>query len=199
MNTLVSPENYSNFYQIIWGSDGVPTSHIYVLLDCACDERIYPEMIDCGLEYQCLYPGILSEELATVAPYLVKLKQQSEFTKWIYTEGWGGNWGVYLTVDYNISFDTLHHFQQMVRVRDERDKILFFRFYDPRVLRVYLPTCRNRELRSIFGSVKNFCMEDETGMNVLDFRFDGIMLQQRKVEIATLASEAIQNVFPVPV
>lgn len=179
----MSPASYNNFYPIIWGSDGVPTSHIYVLLDCACDERIYPEMIDSGLEYQCLYPGILSEELATVAPYLVKLKQKSRFAEWIYREGWGANWGIYLTVEYNILFDTLHHFQQMVRVRDEHEKILFFRFYDPRVLRLYLPTCRNSELKSFFGKVKNFYMEDETGINVLDYRFDGNLLHQRKVEI----------------
>ena len=35
-----------------------------------------------------------------------------------------------------------------------------FRWYDPRVLRVYLPTCTVGELREVFGPARAFLVED---------------------------------------
>ena len=55
----------------------------------------------------------------------------------------------------------MRHFRQFLRVRDEAGREFFFRFYDPRVLRVYLPTCNSEELRTFFGPVELFSMEGE--------------------------------------
>ncbi|HYE90913.1 MAG TPA: hypothetical protein VEA38_07840, partial [Terriglobales bacterium] len=59
----------------------------------------------------------------------------------------------------------------------------------PRVLRVYLPTCRRDELRQVFGPVDRFDMEDETGGALRGFRFDlrardGIGLITESEEVA---------------
>jgi hypothetical protein len=48
---------------------------------------------------------------------------------------------------------------------------LLFRFYDPRVLRAYLPTCLAEELNIVFGPVRNFWMESRDPGELLEFRF----------------------------
>jgi hypothetical protein len=70
-------------------------------------------------------------------------------------------------------------------VRDPAGKRLMFRYYDPRVLRVYLPTCTAAELRAIFGLVERFWMEDEQSDRVLEFGFDRLQLVQRTIKLET--------------
>lgn len=61
------------------------------------------------------------------------------------------------------------HFRSLLRVRDELGETLVFHFYDPKVLRVYLPTCKPFENRSILGPVAAlFCEGDNPG-DVLEF------------------------------
>jgi len=43
------------------------------------------------------------------------------------------------------------HFRRFITVHDESGKPLLFRYYDPRVLRTFLPTCNAKELAEIFG------------------------------------------------
>ena len=45
-------------------------------------------------------------------------------------------------------------------VQDEGGQEYFFRYYDPRVLRKYLPTCTPEEVRSFFGPVRSFIAEN---------------------------------------
>lgn len=52
------------------------------------------------------------------------------------------------------------HFRRFLRVTDEQGQPLMFRYYDPRVLRVYLPTCTAEELALVFGPVSAYLIED---------------------------------------
>jgi hypothetical protein len=60
---------------------------------------------------------------------------------------------------------------------------MLFRFYDPRVLRVYLPTCWPGELTRMFGPVESFVMESAEG-NVLQMRQgrSGLVRDEARVE-----------------
>jgi len=53
------------------------------------------------------------------------------------------------------------HFRRYLQVQDSEGKKLFFRFYDPRVLRVYLPSCTRKELFTFFGPVRRFILDGE--------------------------------------
>jgi len=44
-------------------------------------------------------------------------------------------------------------------VQDAKGKDMYFRFYDPRVLRVFLPTCTPEELSDFFGPIAGFLIE----------------------------------------
>ena len=48
-------------------------------------------------------------------------------------------------------------------VADEDGQTFFFRFYDPRVLRAFLPTCSPSQLTDFFGPVRAMIVESEGG------------------------------------
>jgi hypothetical protein len=48
-----------------------------------------------------------------------------------------------------------------------------FRYYDPRVLRTYLPTCSQQDLGEFFGPVLNYVVEGEDPAELLRFQFAG--------------------------
>ena len=55
-----------------------------------------------------------------------------------------------------------------------------FRFYDPRVLRVYLPTCTGDEAEEFFGPVPEILAESEDGGSLLSYRpvRDGVQMER---------------------
>jgi hypothetical protein len=120
-------------------------------------------------EYECLYRGELAPDLAAMAPYLVRLEPESPFASWIIRHGWGNHWGIFALSSSDLR--TLRqHFRRFLTVHDgETGKPLLFRYYDPRVLRVYLPTCNAEELTAIFGPVSSFVQEGEDPVSSLRF------------------------------
>ena len=72
---------------------------------------------------------------------------------------------------------------------DEAGRRLIFRYYDPRVLRVYLPTCWPAELETVFGPVDCFLTEGESAAEVIEFRRSGGALDAKIVRL-TPAAEA---------
>jgi hypothetical protein len=121
--------------------------------------------------------------MAEVAPYLVHLEASSEFTTWVLTQGWGEHWGIFAIASADL-FEMRQHFRRFLTVYDANGKPLLFRYYDPRVLRVYLPTCNAEELATVFGPVLSFICEDESPNSALRFRSASGALQQVKLQLA---------------
>jgi hypothetical protein len=133
---------------------------VYTILDAARDEQIYPAILNSDNENICLYRGNQAIELADVAPYLVRLERGDAFTIWLLSHGWGRSWGIFLASD--APFNRLRqHFRTFLMVYNDRGKPLYFRYYDPRVLRVYLPTCNGEELKVLFGPVSRYYAEGQ--------------------------------------
>ena len=141
---------------------------LYVILDGARNIQIPLTVRDSELEHDSLYRGRSEEELWGVAPYLVRCEQGSEFFRWLLREGWGNSWGIFLTSTASLE-DLRKHFRQFLIVQLEDDKEVYFRFYDPRVLRVYLPTCTPEESKEFFGVVRQYLIEDGTSAVLLKF------------------------------
>jgi len=149
------------------GQPGGPRPEVFALLDAARDPRIYALMRRCRLDHRCLYQGALPLELAAAAPYLVNLTPRSPFTRELLEPGWGQSWGIFLRSPVILQ-DLVRHFRKFLLVEDDRGRSLFFRFYDPRVLRAYLPTCTPGELRTFFGPVDGYCLEGEEEDTMLE-------------------------------
>jgi hypothetical protein len=88
--------------------------------------------------------------------------------EWILDNGWGDSWGIFMTSSDSLE-NLRRHFRHFLLVQDEDGKELYFRFYDPRVLRVYLLTCTVEEARQFFGPVDSFLVENEDAQELLRF------------------------------
>jgi hypothetical protein len=62
------------------------------------------------------------------------------------------------------------HLRGFLIVHDPDGKPLYFRYYDPRVLRVFLSTCNAAELQEMFGPLSWYAVEAETPENLLLFQ-----------------------------
>jgi hypothetical protein len=151
---------------------------IFAILDGARNEQIYPAIVESDCEYCCLYRGELSDELAAAAPYLIRLEPQADFTLWLIEQGWGDSWGIFLESEATME-KLRRHFRRFLMVYDEEGKLLYFRFYDPRALRVYLPTCNETELGVIFGDlISRYFVESSDGERLLEYAFvNGELIQ----------------------
>ncbi|MCP4622596.1 MAG: DUF4123 domain-containing protein, partial [bacterium] len=147
------------------------------VLDAARDRIIYPRLAESVNEKVCLFMGDQALELATVAPYLVALDADDPFTQWILDHGWGNSWGIFAESD--ASFKAMrNHLRKFLKVMDEDLRSLYFRYYDPRVLRVFLPTCDPEQLETMFGPVARYYAEAEDADTAIQYSLrDGKLIQ----------------------
>lgn len=153
---------------LLWSIPQSDNTYLYAILDGARNEGIYPAVLQSGCEFECLYMGELDPDLAEAAPYLVKLEQGKPFTDWLIDKGWGDSWGIFVHTAAAFR-DLKRHLRKFLMVYDADAKPMYFRYYDPRVLRTYLPTCNSEELAIVFGPVKSYLLEDKNPSNLLQF------------------------------
>lgn len=140
---------------------GLTAPELYGLVDAAQDERL-ASAICSGLNYRCLFSGNICPDLAAAAPYLVRFSRSSPLLRWILEEGWGRNFGIFAWS--RTSFELLvRHFREILRVEDEHGRALFFRYYDPRVFRTFMPLCSAPQREAMFGPVDRFFVEGPNG------------------------------------
>ena len=145
-----------------------PPRRVHAILDGARDEGILPLVRECPGEWSCLWRGPLAPELEEVAPYLCELVPGAAWTGELLASGWGRSWGVF--VEAACDRERLErHLRSFLKVRDERQRTLLFRWYDPRVLRVYLPTCNASEAGALAGPVTRFFCEGEDATVLLEW------------------------------
>ena len=144
---------------------------LYAILDAARAMEIAYRLQNSLVEHESLYRGRKEETLWHVAPYLVRCEREDEFFQWVVTEGWGDSWGIFLTSSANLE-ELRKHFRQFLMVTLEdggEEKEVYFRFYDPRVLRNFLPTCTPDEATEFFGPSRRYLVEAEEPGTILNF------------------------------
>lgn len=159
---------------------------VWAILDGAREPAVHLALLASRLEFRCLYSGHLPRELEIVAPQLVELLPGNRLTSTLLDQAWGRSWGVLLKIDDPANLR--HHLRKFLRVQDEQGRRLLFRYYDPRVLRNYLPTCTPQELREVFGPIDSFMIESEDGEGVDTFRLQRGELQVRRAAVAATAA-----------
>lgn len=146
-----------------------PEAATFVVLDGASAPGLLKSLHQLKPEHICLYRGELTPDMAQVAPYLVRLQPEADFTAWVLEEGWGNHWGIFAVAPANMTA-MRKHFRTFLMVKNPEGKQVYFRYYDPRVLRLYLPTCNEAETKVIFGPVTRYFCEDEKPQTLLLFR-----------------------------
>jgi len=137
------------------------SSWLYCVLDGASVADLPKRLYETRAPNVCLFPGDLEPDMVYVAPYVVQLLPENTMMDLV-LGGFGNHWGIFAWSPHSMR-EMERHFRSIVNVFDERANSFVFRFYDPRVLRRYLPTCTTPELETFFGKVTNFFAESEDG------------------------------------
>lgn len=133
---------------------------------------------------QSLFHGHSALEYENFAPYLLRVPPGSELLEILVAEGWGKSWGIYLTCARPF-VEVRKHLRQFLMVEMPDGGQNYFRFYDPRVLRAFLPVCTRAEVENFFGPVECYFVEDEEGER--GCRFTSGAERVRREDVALLS------------
>jgi len=154
----------------------------HILLDAAKMEGYIYLAREMNEEHMCLYEGDSEAFLGSSAPWLFELDEYSEFSEWISEHATGNSWGVIIISQAETEV-LYRHFRKFLIVQSDAGRELYFRFYDPRVLRDFLPTCDSEQLQEFFGPIDAFVLENEDG-NMLQFTLDGVALKCKELKVS---------------
>ena len=62
---------------------------VYLVIDGAKVPVLLEALEEHDLDADCVFPGQLAPDVASVAPYVVRVEAQGQFTDWILSEHWG--------------------------------------------------------------------------------------------------------------
>ena len=152
--------------QRLWPRDAVRPARLYAVLDCARHASIYKLIERSYRQKTCLFAGNLDPELEQGAPFLLELNPGDHVTDELLLHGWQDFWGILIQTESGFQ-ELRRHLRTLLRVRTQDGRFLLFRFYDPRTLNAYLPTCTTDELALVFGDVVSqffsYCPETAQG------------------------------------
>lgn len=137
---------------------------LFAVLDAARSDRIVVALQESVEAYDSLFAGPDGALYDAAAPYLVELPHGSRLLEQIVMEGWEGRWGIFIVSDRPLR-DVRSHLRRFLRVTDqESGKHMYFRFYDPAILRRFIPSATVHQLNIVFGdAVTAFLAESEPG------------------------------------
>lgn len=136
---------------------------LYAVLDAARSDRILTLLQESVEPCRSLYEGLDGESLAHVAPYLAALPPGSRLLERLVREGWERRWGMFIECDRPFR-DLRRHLRRFLMVQDaDTRKKYYFRFYDPVVLRAFMPTCTVKQRAELFRGIRAFVAEGERG------------------------------------
>lgn len=144
-------------------ADEADKGHLYAIVDAARTPRISELLKESVQQSRSLFDGVKGKSLDEVAPYLVKLDGPAPVLDSFVMEGWSLRWGIYFTSKLALN-DVRRHFRRFLMVEDDDSgEKFYFKFYDPFVLRAFLPSCAPRQRSDFFGDVESFLFEGKHG------------------------------------
>ena len=151
--------------------------------------------LELAYEAKCLYEkeiwnlfeSDVAEALADVAPYLIMFDPGEG-----YLESWSRRLGKSAGILFMAASDPYKlyaHLRNILIVEDEDNQPYFFRFYDPRVLRIFLPTCTLEQLDEFFGPVHAWICESAEGDGYIEYiRGNRGQLEEKRLAVDELVS-----------
>ena len=130
--------------------------YLYALMD-STDQILVPyQAKQLGpTKAMSLFSGTAKEQYWQVAPYLFHV--DPALLDWIIAKLWKEPWGIFVIT--KAKFEDLRvHLKKFLLAQLPDGKVWYFRYYDPRILKAYLPVCDLWELQKFFGPVRAFAI-----------------------------------------
>jgi hypothetical protein len=159
-----------------------PSPTVYALIDGAQAFELAFAARLMGHELYTIFSGDLAGILAHVGPCLVVIGERSAFlAEWVKRVGTH----VGVLFESTAEFESLcRHLRHIFVATDEEHQKYFFRFYDPRVLRTFLPTCHAEELKEFFGPIDRWVAEAADASAFTSFTISGAGLSAEEIRAA---------------
>jgi hypothetical protein len=169
-----------NIYNVLDPKRKRDQAYIFEKID---PEKWFPDLPWFKNYRKCIYPRKeLPEVLLKSSPYLVEINLNEKFANWLFREGWGDNWGIYFISNADQE-DLYQYFKSLLLMEDECGKELYFRYYDPRVFRSYIPTCTPVELETLFEFAERFLVEQDGGDQINLYLSDNGVLRREYIDL----------------
>lgn len=134
----------------------VVTGRLYAILD-ACDAPDVPARVRAlGAERgACLYSGSAAQNFGDRAPYLARV--DDGLLQWLRSTLGAAPWGLFAVAPANAAFSTVRRqLRRFLRVDSPEREPLLFRYYDPRLVELFLSCCTPTEAADFFGVIEAF-------------------------------------------
>lgn len=162
-----------------------PGDILYSVVDAAKDYRLALASRDLlGEPLRPLFvdaPGHMDR----VGPYLARIPCTNRYPDYmkLWADRMGDNGGI-LLLSSAWPKAIWSHLRTIFKVCDEKGDLFYFRFYDPRVIRTYLPTCTAKECRAFFGPVRRIFVEGEAAgvMNQYHAGQAAVQIEEEPIE-----------------
>jgi hypothetical protein len=127
---------------------------IYAVLDSVDEPEVPERVVEWGERCTNLYIGAAERDYWAISPYL--LWMQGNDLDWILTNLQPDSWGILAESGEDLK-SLKRHFRRFLTVKEGNSgRSLLFRFYDPRVLPVFLESCSAEQARAFFGPIRTF-------------------------------------------
>lgn len=133
---------------------------LYAVVDPTRDDRVVELLREHVDTFANLYEGDATQSLPEAAPYLVQLRSDSKLLARLIEEGWGQRWAIYLSSER--PFKKLRrHLRRFLMVHKDSDaQKVYFRYYDPQVMRLLLDIATPAQRQDLYECVDAFAIDD---------------------------------------
>jgi hypothetical protein len=157
------------------------STRLYCVLDGASVPDLPMRLYQTNTPHYCLLGDDVKPDVLYSAPFLAALLPGSSFMEQVFKESPGKHWGIYAHCRRSMT-EVRRHCRALLRVFDEDGNPLMFRYYDPRVLRKFLPTCNAGELKTLFGELDTLFAESTDGKTIASYRLDNNELKETELD-----------------
>jgi len=162
--------------------------NVYAVIDAARIKKLTNELIVVDeKKQQILFDGKDAIELEEVAPYLIELKKEDEFTQWVAKNVYGNNGAIFIktTNDIETLAQHLKKFIHVTREVEHEGELVtqkgYLAYYDPRVFPNWIESETTQRQTEFFSNIKEVLCEDEFKQNYyLSYQYNNELTAQSK-------------------
>jgi len=129
---------------------GAGTGQAFAVLDGARWRGLRGVLEESGAAFECLHSGDLDPEVLAVSPYLVQLREESDFFDTVFERIWGQARGILLHATGTLA-ELRQHLRGLAYAEMPDGEMTLFRFYDPRALALFMSVATPDQVDAIFG------------------------------------------------
>lgn len=190
--------DFSVFFERLPGDEGAPEiaprpapelralaaeRRLFAVLDAARGDEVVRALQTSVDEVDCLFDDGRRETRADGAPYAVRFRPESHLLDRLFAAGHGRSWGIFAAFGGSLAELCAHLRRFLMVTRAEDEQPLYFRFYDPRVLRAFLPVATPRQVSLFFGDIQRLYAETEPPGRLARFERSGGAVSRSEIDV----------------